>query len=107
MTQAKRSFCRIDGYCRLWLNHPSFGAGWRAVVVYDIGRRLAHIFEPTTGALGAVPKEALRDARPIERPRWRRILRQIATLRRNARAYGWRIADKTLGRIAEAIKGMA
>jgi hypothetical protein len=97
----------IDGYYRLWLDHPTFGAGWRAVVVYDIGHRLAHILEPTTGALGTVPKEALRNARPIERPRWRRILRQIKTLRRNARTHGWRIADKTLGRIAEAIKGLA
>jgi hypothetical protein len=97
----------IDGYYRLWLDHPTFGAGWRAVVVYDIGHRLAHIVEPTTGAIGTIPKEALRQSRPVESPRWRRIARQIRTVRRNARTHGWRIADKTLARAVEAIGALA
>src|SRR5262249_17316188 len=82
-------------YFRLHVEKARTGCGWRAFICIDVGRRWAHLCEPATGIRIKVPKEDLRHARPIERPRWSRIAKQL-------REHGQRTLAK---RAKEAARG--
>lgn len=64
-------------HVRLYVDAARIGCGMRAFVVIESGRKWARLVEPTTGARLKLPVAELRHVRPVERPRWRRIARQL------------------------------
>lgn len=78
----------IQNYVRLWLDDAALGCGSRAVIVHDVGHKLARLVEPATGRRTTIEKDLLRHAAPIEPVPWHRLAVDLDRARRAIRLHG-------------------